>query len=118
MHTDENRDPEVWGTIRGMPEGLRNWGPIAVPLRLKPGSLSLRGVYAIGLLFALAMTAYGLARPALYAFFPLGRQIFGWKEALRIDWGLVLLGSFYAVMIAWVLWTGRRRFPRSLQISE
>ncbi len=122
LHTDEKRFPLVCGTIRGIPEGLKDHGPklnfaASTPLAASRTRLViLGGPFLLGVL----MMTFGLLRQSLLAWFPF-LQTLMWKnvtpESSPVDAAAIIGGMLYAVVFGLFLWVSRRRFPPNLKVD-
>ena len=104
LHTDEERYPKVQGTIRGVPKGISNWGRVRTSGReritvLYPMIILGIALIGLGILVPDFSKASASAQP-----FPV--------------WVVVILGLAYMSFPSYILWTTRRRFPKSLTIED
>jgi hypothetical protein len=119
LHTDSDRYPSINGAIRGVPNGIVNWGKIR-PLRTKDlpfSSLFLRkpALVTATLLGGLAVVGgIFLSNNSLKQF--LKSSDLSSTSSLRI--ALVVVGVLYTVLPLLLLWMTRRRFPKNLQSPE
>ena len=98
IHTSEERHPQVLGTIRGIPKGIRNLGRIPT----RPQAPWFIEMIVLGAPYSWAM--FGLAVVA-----------FGF---LRGVWPAVPAGVFLIITGLFGAWTDLRRFPRALAIRD
>lgn len=102
LHTAEELYPEVRGTIRGVPQGLSNYGYID-PYRSQMQPLLLKNIIKIMMLILFLLGVFMTG----YAFLSLPDR---WVFVIN---GLIVI-SFPLV---W-LWAIRRGFPKSLKIED
>lgn len=112
LHTGEESNPEYRGTIRGVPKGLLDWGHIRPSRRRVRPSKKLR-YFAMLTLFSagVIMICSGLFLP----------RIFGFEESImepRESLVIVFSGLAYVFFPLLILWSYRRRFPKSLAIED
>lgn len=112
LHTAEERYPKVQGTIRSVPKGLLNLGHV-LPSRSQalPFPFKIRRmVLFITLFFGVLMVAVGFLYPMITEPFvsgmPFSRGVF------------VIFGLIYVSLPLLMLWSTRRRFPKSLVIED
>jgi hypothetical protein len=118
LHTDLKRYPEVKGTIRGVPSGIVDWGPIPQPLnrRLPFPFTRPRIVLATAIAFGAFLTAAGILFPEDMLERLSNERVASGPSALRIS--LVVIGVIYTALPLFVIWRIRRRFPRNLAGPE
>lgn len=117
-HTGEEIIPKMKGTIKGLPEGIYDWGIIKTfrkgePVKkIKNPILALvAGFSAIILLLIFALFILALIYISIITII---------AGILRGDWSsliLLLLPSF-PIFILYSIWVDRRRFPKNLMIEE
>ncbi|MDF9904525.1 UNVERIFIED_ORG: hypothetical protein OKW15_002481 [Pseudomonas reinekei] len=106
LHTSTDRQPRIKGTLRGLPQGFRNFGQFTRPKPQKnqPGKLRSIGsnLFPVAVTLAGFLTAIYGPRPAFFA--------------NPADMGLffyAFLGAFGGMWLNNRFWT-RRRYPKSL----
>lgn len=122
LHTSEARYPTTSGTIRCVPRGIVNWGPMSRKrsMELSLGSLSLRvwnrtAISILGILIGLIMTMTGLGVPHwITRIFPTPET----ADTQSIRWVVTIAGLVYMMVPSFGLWLNRRRFPKSLLCDE
>ena len=111
LHTGEGSNPEYRGTIRGVPKGLLDRGHIHPSRRQVRPSKKMRNV-AMLLMFSagVIMICMGLFLPIIY----------GFEESFLegVNWIIVSGGLVYVFFPLLILWSYRRRFPKSLAIED
>jgi hypothetical protein len=113
LHTDEERYPKVQGTIRGVPKGILNWGYISTsPLGYLGIRYPRRMFSVFALIFGVTLTAIGFLAPLIFKPSAPHEPSTWWR------WLLVGFGLIYISMSLSMLWTIRRRFPKSLMIED
>lgn len=112
LHTNEKRYPEIRGTIRGVPKGILNLGHIATSgvVGYLPLGIFRRVMLFIMVGFGVFMTAIGFLNPIIPKRSP--------PPNPSIEWFLVGFGLFFIVASVLLLWTSRKRFPKSLMIED
>lgn len=127
LHTDEKRFPLVCGTIRGIPEGLKDCGRtllgvgrLGVEASVSFSSSNRRLLLGVPFLVGVLMMIIGLLRQSLLAWFPF-LQTLVWKnvtpESSPVDAGLIIYAMLYVVGFGYFLWRTRRRFPPNLDVD-
>lgn len=122
LHTDEKRFPLVCGTIRGIPEGLKDCGRIMFGVEASGpfSSRTRRIMLGVPFLLGVLILIMGLLRQFLLAWFPF-LQTFMWKnvtpESSPVHASAIMFGMLYAVGFGYLLWSTRRRFPPNLKID-
>ena len=111
LHTAEERYPKIQGTIRGVPKGMLNLGYIASSVQ---GSLNMNTIRRAMLFtmvgFGVLITALGFLDPLIPKRSP--------PPEPSTEWVFVGLGLFAIVSSLFLLWTSRKRFPKSLTIED
>ena len=113
LHTGERRHPKLFGTVKGIPQGLKNLGALLSQLRTSskgfPKSRQTIGfiAIAIGILMSLAGT-----------FISFKAADAGALKNKILTYGVVIFGLLYAGLGCMVFWITRRRYPRSLQTED
>jgi len=118
LHTSERRHPSVCGSIRGIPNGIRNYGDISgnifmlshFHLRLNTPRLLKIATIAMMLITGFTMFALALYSKNILASFASS----GHRERIIFTF----LGLIYIVMPTILLWGRRRRYPRKLHMQE
>lgn len=121
LHTAKERSPSVQGTIRGVPKGLLNWGHIFPSPELQTSPLRLisflqhpiarKSLMVFGLLSGMFFVAYGAIKPTMIGLITGGTN--DWPA-----WIFVMFGVIFIIGYSHLLWTTRRRFPKSLSIED
>ena len=123
VHSQAGNKLGVKGTIKGMPEGLRNYGRILWSnyrrLRSLPFPLSRpRFVFFIAMALGIIMMLYGLFGLQLALWFP---SMFGSGDVInhqKIRLVFVIGGLIYAAFPGFLLWSRRRRYPALLDPEQ
>jgi hypothetical protein len=107
LHTDEGPYPKVQGTIRGVPKGILNWGPVRSSGRVaRQRRIAMFAMIIVGVaIIVLGIIAPDLRKPSASA------------EPFSV-WVPVILGLVYMSFPLYALWTTRRRFSKSLTIED
>lgn len=115
LHTDSKPYPEIMGTIRGVPRGAVDWGPILPPrTRGFSHSFPLRNFLYGMVIIALAIMAYGIVSQP-YVVPP---ELVGLTGLVRRRIDILVSGAMSVAFPLLVLWLTRRRFPKNLSIPE
>ena len=113
LHTSEQRDLDVLGTIRGLPRGIQNYGRIAGTLQL-PRSFPFTGSpRKLGWI----ATAIGVVTAIVGLFVPW--EVLSKSDTSSIRGGLVLAGAgaMYALLGICLIFLTRRRYPKGLHLD-
>lgn len=117
LHTSKERGPKIQGTIRGVPEGVVNWGRILASHQPAPLPLlkARKPIFIFGLIFGLVLMSIGLIpNDILLKSVP---DCPG--EAPKFpQLAVVLFGALYVALTTLVLWTGRKRYPKGLDFDK
>ncbi|MDJ0800828.1 MAG: hypothetical protein QNJ51_29135 [Calothrix sp. MO_167.B12] len=125
LHTSDDC-PTIYGTIRGLPQGVTDWGALPRKDRIK----SMRNnrinkllkyenfVYFSMIVVSILVITANLF-PDLFIFIlpSLGRKISNTEPLLvpgRVKWEGIFLGLLYGIPPSLLLWYERRRFPKKL----
>jgi hypothetical protein len=115
LHTDEANYPNILGTIRGMPRGLRDWGGrvpyvevfrMQIPHNVNVGLALLIYLFLAGPSFILLGSRPEWLTPFWQPDFITMLRVVG-----------VLYGTTMIVMGIWLCWRLRHRLPKKLQID-
>lgn len=115
LHTSKNAHPTLLGTIRGLPDGFKNLGPILGrnfvrrsrwPLPASPNRL---GWVVVGVGIAIAVTSQvitgeGATNACL--------------QTIPVRFGFTIGAAFYAVLGGILILSTRRRYPKTLHIEK
>jgi hypothetical protein len=105
LHTGKSRHVGIFGTIKGIPEGLKNYGPILgsdSPLRIFP--FKRKGLAASLAFISLFMVFLGICMIALDKN----------KSSNHPGVVVIAIGGVYFAMALITIWALRRRYPNSL----
>lgn len=124
LHSGSHRDLDILGTLRGMPSGIKNYGPTGwfTEQRTKrlPFPLSRMGfrfTFFLAIFVGFFVAAYGLFEPQVISVFPGLAEASQPIDLTKPNWVLVLAGILYVAMPLAVLWFRRRRYPASLEVD-
>lgn len=123
LHTSKAPAPSFLGSIRGVPEGILNWGRILKGQGGRPLVLSIfrarKPICIAGIFIGMVFFLFGLLPESIMcklsesctqddkSDFPrYARYIF------------MLIGLLYAALPASLLWSGRKRFPKTLDFDK
>jgi hypothetical protein len=117
-HTGEEIFPKMKGTVKGMPQGIRDWGIIKTfqkgepVIKIKNPILALVAGFS-GFIIFLFFALFSLA----LIFTAIITIIAGIS---RGDWSslILLLLPAFPIFILYSIWVDRRRFPKNLMIEE
>lgn len=123
LHTDEERYPTVKGTIRGLPEGMSNWGkarPIWSDRYENPRANS--SIFALTKYAPYTMAALGALATLVGTILWIRHRHNPQAKTLAIDANFDEIffgttGALYMLTGLFLIWTRRRRFPKSLANS-
>ncbi|MXZ10258.1 MAG: hypothetical protein F4Y79_12540 [Gemmatimonadetes bacterium] len=122
LHDSKKRYPKVQGSIMGLPKGFEDLGIVytdnITPFNRTPLAIVLRNrkmVYWIAIGLGLGMVVIGLLPQEFRGFFSIDSS-----EEMRPRASLVMicLGLLYTAMPVLLLWVRRKKYPRSLEITE
>ncbi len=119
LHTGEKRFPDVGGTVRGIPEGLRDWGQIprrreaSVPF-FRARRFPIAAIMGVAMAVGVGIGLYALLQPVLRSRFSSVVGPMSAKERLLA----ATIGLIYAIPPATGLWVSRRRFPKKLRVDD
>lgn len=125
LHTGAKSASELMGTLRGMPNGISDYGRVSWHSDRKFKSLPFpfsavgrRFPFFLMLIFGIGMIIFGAFKP----------QFDSWSEARKPQteeqkgpdsrWAIIIGGLLYAGMPGWILWMRRRRYPALLELDE
>lgn len=121
-HTGEEIIPKMMGAIKGLPQGICDWGIIKTfqtrdpikrePVKIKNPILALvAGFIAIIIVLFFALLILGLI------YFSIITIIDGISKG---DWSslIILLLPAFPIFILYTIWVNRKRFPKNLMIEE
>jgi hypothetical protein len=121
LHTDSKRYPEVNGTVRGVPNGIVDWGRILPPsTKEMPFPFgrrkSLRYLLATVVTLGLLVVAVGVLLPneLMEHLSKFGEP----SSSAAFRTFLVVSGLAYVMLPLLLLWLTRRRFPSNLSSPE
>jgi hypothetical protein len=121
LHTGGRNDLMLYGTLRGMPDGVKDFGRVNSFTSRKSGDksitlTSLKASMVVAFILGLLVVAFGLLRPQIHAAYP---SFFESKPSNpdKPMWPLVFAGITYAAMPTFLFWVRRRRYPASLQVE-
>lgn len=121
LHTDTKRYPKVSGTIKGVPSGIYDAGIVVTDSLLNTKTplniifKSHKKVLYIALALGLIVFGIGLLPDPIYEY--IGSIVKSSDENVTSGrWFFITLGFTYFSLAAFVLWSGRRKYPRKLEI--
>jgi hypothetical protein len=117
LHTSHGRHLDVLGTIRGLPRGLKNFGPVGGPLRRLrslPHGVSPRRLGWSMAIVGVLITVGSLSFPS--SFFPGDGNVR--RSPVRGEHIMALAGASYFLLGAFMVNGSRRRYPRGLHLSD
>lgn len=121
IHTDINIYPEIMGTIKGIPEGIQNFGQVDLfnsrncknkLFCLLNSKIFLFLVMSFGGTFLLLIGIY----PSLYEKIHSYNSLFISNEISRIFF--IIIGIFYFIFPILLFWQKRKRFPKKLILKD
>lgn len=121
IHTDINIYPQIMGTIKGIPEGIQNFGQVDLfnsrncknkLFCLLNSKIFLFLVMSIGGTFLLLIGIY----PSLYEKIQSYNNLFIPNEISRIF--SIIIGIFYFIFPILLFWQKRKRFPKKLILKD
>lgn len=114
LHTSEARYPKFVGTVRGLPDGLRNLGRIPRPRQMRKVIPLLGSPRKLGWL----TTVLGFLFAGAGLFVP-------WEKLAKVDaegatssLAIVGAGFLYALLGLTLIFLSRRRHPKALHMDE
>ena len=125
LHTDKERYPSITGTIKGVPDGICDAGRYigeSTQLSKTPFDLIFKNrkkLMYFTLAAGLVTFAIGLLPSSVYEYVdslmkPDLKETGGVPER----WFFIIFGGIYAFMAVFVLWVGRRKYPKALWYDE
>lgn len=121
LHTDKERYPSITGTIKGVPDGIYDAGRYiddSTQLPIKPFDLIFKNrkrLMYFALAIGLATFAVGLLPGSVYEYVDaLVKTEPNKNGGFPERWFFIVFGGIYASMAAFVLWVGRRKYPKAL----
>jgi hypothetical protein len=118
IHTGPLHVATLLGTVRGIPEGPKNWGRAWTKAKGPVAWLPRSAVFGIAALLGILMVLQGMLQPTLVEHLP---RIFGPRDPIRYqhpNWILIVFGSVYAAFPIYLLWIRRKRYPSSLSENQ
>lgn len=120
LHTSKSRAPTFLGSIRGVPEGVINWGRILTSQRGSPPLPRIlrapKPIFIIGIVLGLFIIVFGLISDTTLV--KLSEDIATNDKGVFLKYFFIVLGIIYAALPAFLLWSGRKRFPKSLDFEK
>jgi hypothetical protein len=127
LHTSDDR-PIIYGTIRGLPQGLTNWGSLPgrdrriISITSRSGRKIPIKTSSFMIALSILITSIGLVVsglfPDLFIFLVPSLGKITQQEALlvsgNVKWPYILTGVLYGVTASFFLLSERRRFPKDL----
>lgn len=120
LHTSKSRAPTFLGSIRGVPEGVINWGRI---LTGQSGSTpflrilkSRKPVFIAGIVLGLLLIIVGLLPDTVLT--KLSVDCATNDKSIFPRYFFMVFGVIYAAFPAFLLWSGRKRFPKVLDFEK
>jgi hypothetical protein len=122
VHSGGRRHSELVGTLRGIPSGLKNYSH---PKGLLLDNISRRLIsrltptlFIITALVGLGMLLIGFLYPNLALWFPDLAAQSKPRDPTEPFWELVVMGTFYCALPAFILLASRKRYPSSLSVDD
>jgi len=130
LHTSEKRDPEVLGTVRGVPKGIAAWGDYSSGIDPFLPSRTSSAVRRVSTVMFLLMGIFGVLA-ILFAMLPAEVASFihdmtnsikpketEWTFGIGKRMAVLYVGILYLMPQIMLWWIRRQRFPRSLQNED
>lgn len=123
LHSGQRSDLNIHGTLRGLPNGVTDWGRTAwyFDRRLRqmtlPFGVSMKVVIWVCLLFGLLAAVAAVMIPSLFQWFPslAEKKV---SDPTSVRWPLLVVGITYTALPVLLLWLKRRRYPPCLEPSQ
>lgn len=131
LHTDIMRYPEFKGTIKGMPDGVVNWGNKSSRSNNNKSSLigkimksffnfisiNLRQFLWLMLIIGVGLTAFSIIVPNYFESFA-QEIIIAFDNENSIFSSFLIVGITYSVLPFINIWTTRKRYPKLLVVEK
>lgn len=123
LHTDTKRYPNYSGTIKGVPSGIYDAGRViadSMPTGKTPFGIifkSRRKIMYLALIIGLVAFSIGFLPSSIYEYVDSIVKPSGSSGAFE-RWFFIIFGATYSSLAAFVLWSGRRKYPRKLEVSN
>ena len=122
LHTDSIRDPTIKGTIRGVPNGILDWGSTYEWSQVLPSKRSTKFVIFFMRVFPIVAVVVGLG--ILFASFVATNSFLTFLDSpisSSMNFGertlIGIVGFAYSIPGAVALWISRRRYPKALRYT-
>ena len=114
LHTGESRHAKVYGTVKGIPQGIKNLGALLSQSRASTNRIVPRSRRTLGTITVLVGSSFVLAG----IFFPFTNSNLSSLKSTVVPYAMVVVGLLYAGLGCTLLWIMRRRYPRALQSED
>lgn len=121
LHTDSARYPRVSGTIKGIPSGIYDAGRVVAD-NMQSGKTPLdiifksrKKIMYMALITGIAAFIVGLLPTSFYQHMDSIINENGKSETYE-RWLFIIFGVTYSLLAGFMLWTGRRKYPKELDV--
>ncbi len=122
IHSGNRSELELIGTLRGLPQGLKDLGRADWYRNRNLSKSSLKIIYSVTMMwtmtvFAFLFLLFGLYRPVIAKKYP---KYFQQKidDNSKPEWAAVVLGSIYTALPLFLIWVKRKRYPTPLDSDD
>lgn len=121
LHTDTKRYPDYSGTIKGVPSGIYDAGRVISYSTPTGNSLldiifkSRRKIIYLAFIMGLVVLSLGILPSSIYE--NLNSAVKSSESSSELErWLLIFFGTTYSSLAGLLLWSGRRKHPRNLDV--
>jgi hypothetical protein len=121
LHTDKKRYPSITGTIKGVPSGIYDAGSYIDDNTQSPNTYinvvfkKRKYLYYSALAIGLTIVLLGLLPSSIYEYIETFLKSEQNKNIVMPErWLFIVVGGIYAFMPVYLLWSGRRKYPKVL----